>query len=254
MKLYAICSPSHAVLRDQWFLPSAEKVFEEIIVETVPQDCVDGVYMHSGWKKTMERKIDLLLRAVEENWGGIFVYSDVDIQFFNSVETLSFESLLGEQDVVFQNSQAGGICMGFLVCRANEAMQNFWRAAKEEIRENCGIYGYSDQSVVNFLLGIKKYRGSWRTFIRMNIPWAEKVKHFYYRCCQQQKKRSISLRWGCLPEQFYSPGKFWHPGEQLDIPQDIVLHHANWTIGIQNKIAQLEYVRRIVSERHSNVS
>ena len=41
----------------------------------------------------------------------------------------------------------------------------------------------------------------------------------------------------------------WEPGCELNIPQDIVMHHANWTIGIENKIAQLQYVRDIVNSR-----
>jgi hypothetical protein len=52
--------------------------------------------------------------------------------------------------------------------------------------------------------------------------------------------------WGYLPITFFSPGaisnKKWQSGQRIDIPKNIVLHHANWTEGIENKIAQLQYV------------
>jgi len=36
------------------------------------------------------------------------------------------------------------------------------------------------------------------------------------------------------------------------VPKDIVMHHANWTVGIKNKIAQLEYLRDIVKGRNDS--
>jgi len=42
--------------------------------------------------------------------------------------------------------------------------------------------------------------------------------------------------------------KRWVPGMNLNIPDQIMPHHSNFTIGLENKIAQLEYVRGIVNK------
>jgi len=71
--------------------------------------------------------------------------------------------------------------------------------------------------------------------------------------CSQAGLNPYGIRWNYLPRQFFGggtlAGKAWKPGMVLQVPQDIVLHHANWTIGIENKIAQLKYVKNVVDSR-----
>lgn len=43
-------------------------------------------------------------------------------------------------------------------------------------------------------------------------------------------------------------GPLCKSGDSLSVPQEIFMYHANWTIGIQNKIAQLDYVKRILDK------
>jgi hypothetical protein len=38
-------------------------------------------------------------------------------------------------------------------------------------------------------------------------------------------------------------------GLDLPVPEGIVMHHANYVVGVEQKIAQLEYVRDIVRAR-----
>ena len=44
-------------------------------------------------------------------------------------------------------------------------------------------------------------------------------------------------------------GHGWKPEQKLTIPDEILMHHANYTQGIKNKIAQLKYVKTVVSKR-----
>ena len=246
MKLYGICSPSHAVLRDEWFLPSAQKFFEEVILEEVSQTCPSGGFKNAGWASTVTKKFDLLLRATEENWEDIFVFSDVDIQFFD-LDTSYLASLLGDKDIVFQkNSAIGDVCTGFLVCRANENTKNLWKKAKNEIRENWD--SYDDQDIINFILGMRRCRLNWKEIYKLSIPMTARLKLIFDAFLKKQDSK-LDINWDYLPKEFYLPGKMWNPGDDLDIPKDIVMHHANWTIGIENKIAQLEYVKDVVSKR-----
>jgi len=61
----------------------------------------------------------------------------------------------------------------------------------------------------------------------------------------------FNINWDYLPDQFFGAGlftgKIWELDQELIIPKDIVLHHANYTVGVPNKIAQLKYVAYIVN-------
>ena len=61
------------------------------------------------------------------------------------------------------------------------------------------------------------------------------------------------IKWAYLPKEFYCggilTGKHWQPGTELPLPRNIFLHHANWTIGIENKIAQLKLVKDMIEHR-----
>ena len=36
----------------------------------------------------------------------------------------------------------------------------------------------------------------------------------------------------------------WSPGAEFDIPENCLAFHANWTVGVDNKLALLEYVNK----------
>ncbi len=57
----------------------------------------------------------------------------------------------------------------------------------------------------------------------------------------------FALKWNYLPASFFGAGtesgKAWRPGDEILVPPDAIMHHANWTEGLENKLAQLEHVR-----------
>jgi hypothetical protein len=57
-------------------------------------------------------------------------------------------------------------------------------------------------------------------------------------------------RLGLLPPRYWTYGcEGWTPGQVLDPPGDIVMHHANWVVG-DLKLAKLREVREIVERRN----
>ena len=74
---------------------------------------------------------------------------------------------------------------------------------------------------------------------------------------RRSKKNPYNVTWDYLPDIFFGGGTFtgceWTPGKRLTIPQGIVMHHANWTKGISNKIAQLLYVKKLVLDQQNNL-
>lgn len=216
IKLYAFYTPSHEILKNTFFLPSIQDNFE-IILEFGEQTCTSARFMNEGWIDTTLHKVDLIIRAIEENWNEIFIFSDVDVQFFAPIENIIID-LMKDKDIIMQrNNPEGVLCTGFFACRGNEKTLRLWKDVKKMMQKN---KIYSDQ--ISFNRCIKK----------------------------KSKKNPYELTWDYLPSIFFGagtlqahPGYLWTPGKKLNIPSGIVMHHANWTRGIKNKIAQLKYVR-----------
>ncbi len=212
IKLYSFYTSSHKILKDKWFGPTIKDDFE-VIIDCYKQDCPSGVYMTAGWKKSMGRKVNLILRAIEENWGKIFIYSDIDIQFFRSMKRHILKAMKGN-DMVFQRDRPSGtVCAGFIVCRANEKTLRLFKAIRQYMIDN----DLSDQKTLNHLLR--------KTDLFTDIKWAHLPETFFAAATLLHEKPN------------------WYPGKVLKIPRDIILHHANWVGGVQRKIAQLSYVR-----------
>jgi len=216
LKLYALYTPSHAILKDNYFLPSIKDDFE-IILQEAEQTCPSTHFMSQGWTQTTIKKVDLIIKAIHDNWGSIFIFSDVDIQFFRPI-TPTILTLIKDYDLIIQkNNPDGVLCSGFFVCRANQKTLNLWMDVKKTMEKNNTL---SDQISLN-------------------------------RCIKRHhKKNAYNIRWQYLPNTFFGAGtctgKQWKRGDKLPIPNGIFMHHANWTKGIKNKIAQLEYVKKVV--------
>jgi len=216
MKLYAVYTPSHAILKDTFFLPSLQDDFD-IIIEFHEQTCPSASFLSDGWTRTTIRKVDLIIRAIKENWGKVFIFSDVDIQFFAPIEG-KIRSLMQEKDMLIQrNNPRGTLCSGFFALRANENTLHLWQDVKKYMEST----GLSDQVSLN-------------------------------KCIQRSNKQNkYGVVWDYLPNTFFGggtlTGRTWRKGTPLYVPKNVVIHHANYTKGIDNKIAQLLYVKNVVA-------
>ncbi len=225
MKLYAIYSKYNEVLKDKWFLPSLNGEFELILKKAT---CFGGAWETGGFRDAVLEKDDLIITAIKENMGGVFVYSDTDIQFFKPVKSLLLEAIKG-YDVVCQRDHPdkdGELCTGFFVIRANKDTLKLWKHVRK-----CGEKEGKDQASFNRML--------------------RRLNHWWWRLRYLCPK----IKYNYLPNRFFgggtTTGKYYEPGMELPIPQAMVLHHANWTVRTENKIAQLEYVKRIVESRRN---
>lgn len=209
--LYTYCTPSHRVLLDEWFLPSIKDDYAIKVIQG-EQKCSRATYGSDGWNETFLARANIILEAIEDNWGGFFVFSDVDIQFFKPTKPIILE-LMQEYDIVFQKTgPTRGVCPGFFACKCNEKTKKLWQAIKESMIEK----KTDDQDALNHII------------FKQNNPFG--------------------LKWANFSSDFYHTGlikpEVWHPGVQVHVPKDIVLHHACYTIGLKNKIELLKYVKR----------
>ena len=151
-----------------------------------------------------------------------------DIQFFGNIVPAIEEHMVDKDFMTQRDSDVEWGCAGFFACRANSRTKRLWSTVKRQL----GI--------------IKDRRGR---------PVHD--QHLMNIYLEQGKVKN-----GYFPPSFFGPGLkqrpgskwTWSPGMDLDVPDPILMHHANWSIGIDHKIAQLEYVRNIVRGRDGNDS
>jgi hypothetical protein len=215
IKLYSYFTPSHKILKEKYFLPSIIDDYEVIIREHKEQVCPAGKFYSKNWSKAVALKADLIIDAIKENWGDFFIYSDIDVQFIRPTKDYIITHIknvdcLGQQARPGFSLKNKSICTGFLVIKANTKNLNLWKHIKKSLLHN---NANGDQYYFNKL------------FKQHNV------------ICKR------------LPISFYNPGKKWNPDNHLNIPKDIKIHHANWTIGVKNKIKQLEYVKSHIKNK-----
>lgn len=203
MKLYTMFTNSHKEMYENYFLPSLPDEFELVAIE-MPQECSSGFFYSAGWSETCFRKIEIFIKACEENENDTFVFSDVDIQFFGNIKD-TLVSELGDFDIACQNDTGNYYCSGFFICRSNDRTLNMFKS----MRDN---YHKEDQTSLNENIHLCKSKFLSRKFFTIahitNAVWK---------------------------------------GEDVYVPEFILMHHANWTEGIDNKKKLLDMVKNKMS-------
>jgi len=220
IRLYCMYTPSHEVLYKEWFLPTLQDDYE-VVSSCFKQECQRGAFMSKGWAKTIIHKIDIILRGIEENWGQVFVFSDVDIQFFAPTwPTLSL--LIENHDIIMQRCWNGSkkVNTGFFACRANKRNLATWQEARRLVQKG---------------IDSGKERDDQQSFNKV------------------LKRNPFNLQVGFLPPTFLKGGFFerkpWTPKQKMRVPNGTIMHHACWTQGgLEDKILQLRYVKQVMEK------
>ncbi|MDE0839560.1 MAG: putative nucleotide-diphospho-sugar transferase [Kiritimatiellae bacterium] len=241
MKLYILTSESHTRLLNEWFLPSIEDDFE-LVRQDSSQICSDGRYMASGFVEMMIKKVDLILRAIEENPSRVFIYSDVDVQFFCGIESDIAKLMDGMDMLIIKDSPRGVMCPGFFAGRGSDAFRDLWLKIRERLEQSTK---YHDQDVLNDLLLGRA--------IACSVTLSRAL--FYLTSCyvpvlHYRSLHNFGVRWGYLPPRYYCYGadtwRRWKPGRPVHLPDPIFVHHANWVSGVQGKFELMDAVRKKV--------
>lgn len=214
MKLVTFYTQSHIEIYTKYFLPSFNEFLIndfELIECNYEQVCTDGSYGSKGFNQTMIGKIEGIVKNIDLSDERPMVFADCDIQFFKNIKSDVIEEV-ENYDIKLQDDIVC-MCAGFFVCKQNEKILHFFNDVLENLK-NLVNQGYDDQQIIN-------------NFLKSN-------KH--------------PISYGLLPKEKYftvassNGAKQWN-GETFSIPKGIIVHHANWTVGIENKIKLLNYVK-----------
>jgi len=217
-KLYCFYTPSHKEFFEQYLKPSAEAEFEINEFFHEEQISQSGEYRENGWRETQYNKVLCWKRAVLENLGKFIVCCDVDIQILKP----SFEELVNyaqNYDIVYQqNDLKGKICSGFFVCKCSEKMGYYFDRVAAELKAIMHEKGGGEQYVMQKILDEGNVNFNWSMFSR---------------------------------DMVWNPGTKYETPNELKIPNSILVHHANWVEGNENKKNQLDYVKFLDSNKDS---
>lgn len=213
MKLYTCFTPSHRPLLEQHFLPSlpAEFMHDKLRPKQIEQRSVTGEFGSSGFQATCLDKVDVILEALRTETEP-FLFSDVDVRFYGPVVD-DLLKCLGDADMAFQwDGPRGRECTGFMVLRPSPKLLRFW----ENVGDRMVDKDMMDQDAVH-----------------TELDWAKKWHG------------DKLIKTVILPERYWTFGrndKHWKPGMRVNPPADMLVHHANWTVGVENKLRLLEAV------------
>ena len=253
MKIYSICTPSHAVLRDEWFLPS---ICDDFPVQVVEADQIgDGTIGNEAFNRVTLLKVRLILSAIEEQWGKWFIFSDVDVQFLQPVGGLA-EACLKTTDICFQqDSPTGELCTGFFAARANDAVRRLWMEVERSLAADLSEH---EQTWLNRVLDPVRFLDHPQCPFLTRWLWTSlrgtRLTLKTYRFCALERWARLRLqslsgvRVGLFPTTVFGAGTMtamaWDPTNPFQIPENACVHHANFAAGTKAKIEQFEWVAR----------
>jgi len=211
-KLITFYSDTHENMYKRYFFESFNKYLSKkyvLFVKKIEQICETGYFHSKGFDLTMLEKINLIIENIDINDENFLVYADCDIQFFGDLE---FD--LKDKDILFQHDYHNEYyCAGFFICKQNLQVLNFFKQVRDIFKRTMNGIRH-DQDVINEIF----------------------------------KSGNYSIKKGMLPDNKYwtvansTSGNVWS-GQEIIVPNEILMHHANFTIGIENKIKLLEIVK-----------
>jgi hypothetical protein len=241
MKLFVVTSKSLDLLTNQCFLPSVQDDFE-IEFKQIPDfgPCFAG---DDNFRRSLILRAQAVIDFLLENMGDIFLYSEVDIQFFKPVKEKLLKNL-GDKDIVFQNNSLTDkhINSGFWMCRANKKILILWRFALK-CMENDITY---EEDAMNILLKDKLTKEMSKLISPEDYELVKTMKWDYLP--SSFLVTQVAFQFTFIPHstELIPKMQHWEPGTHLSIPKDIDVFHSNWTKGIDHKIALHEWVRNEV--------
>lgn len=222
MNLLTNYSDVNEKLYTDFFLKS-EVTEYEILAKKLTQLCPTGEYMSYGWNKITKNKMIFIRDYILTSREKYFLYSDPDIIFLKKSRELLIK-LLNESncDILFQsdkheNCVSDPYNTGIFISKVNDRVFNlFQQIINYNFNDN-----QDDQTILNICV-----------LDNPEIKVGFLPKTFYnYNFWRRDQKNYNELPMN------------WNSSINIQIPNDTVAFHANWTSGVPNKEKLLSMVR-----------
>ncbi len=166
----------------------------------------------------------------------VLVFCDVDISFYGDVRD-DLLNCLGDNDIAFMkdhNSDEFGRCGGFFILKSNDKMRNLFGSVLHNLtsfnESEKTTFNTSEQQTINSVLNSMP-----------EIKWTYLPPRYYTHGLYIEGLKNFS-------EENQS-GLWWENKDQQEkedmfVPDDLKIHHANWSSGIENKINLLNFIHK----------
>lgn len=216
-----LCSPEYRPLYERHFLPSFEAVRGDIDfnLHVLPLPNTSAGWATPDWNRhrlTALKTVRALMGMFKQAYDNRMVVSGVDFRFY---EMPLFSERQRNCAILAAEDRAGVVCSDVIFVRLDKITFRFFDAWISV----CELGGYSDDQIA--LNAVKSM---------MN-----------------------SDDFGILPETYWTAGLRgltrcpWEPGDFVpEPPEGIIMHHANFTVGVANKLALLDAVKAKIDARN----
>lgn len=177
-----------------------------------------GTYGESQYKKSYRKELDNVIAIVEANLGRLIVWTDIDVHMYrHPLEEMDLE--LRNCDVACQMDSGSVYCTGFQFFVASPRIVQFLR--------------------------------DWAALDDSSDKWSSAQESFN----EQILKSDLVFR--KLPIEYWTVGlsgkkEVWDGVSVVSIPKPpigIVMHHGNFTVGLDNKKLMMDVIQRSVEQR-----
>jgi hypothetical protein len=233
MKLLTIYSESHKCLLENHFLPSVPDEFDVVAVNSSQRG--SGHYEDEGFRHATQDKLVAILEMAEKSVEP-FVYADCDIRFNPNLNMLGrINSLLEVGADIIAQRDWGAVCTGFMVIIPNDKNKRYLKATIDymELPQNSNrLIDFHDQLAFNEL---------YRSDLFPNVP--------------RPKVHLVDGSSGFGNLNHFKPGVIWNPTDNFFANNHAslvgqCLWHANFTVGVENKMFMLDQYRDNVVIRY----
>jgi hypothetical protein len=236
MRFCVAYTNSHRSFLDEFFLKTFP--FESgvsLVLERMPQKCSSGWLFSDGWRDQMVEKQKFINKSLETFFlNEILVFSDVDISFYGDVKEDLIESL-GDNDIAFMkdhNSDEFGRCGGFFILKSNDKTRRLFSQVLSSLLSLSTLesttFRTSEQQTINSVLNSMP-----------DVKWTYLPPRYYTHGLYTEGLKNFS--------EENQAGLWWENKDEEEkqnvfIPDDMKVHHANWASGVECKMKLLEFV------------
>jgi len=224
MKLYTLYSDSHKILFDEWFRPSIKATNPDLqlICKISEQFCSSGNYMEKGWKETMIEKDNYIIQSLEDAQPNeIIIHADADVQFFKNIKQNLNLKIFDTVDIVCQADAPNAACFEFMIMKNTENLKQLFKNIVEIVKEanDQSMHHINDQRILNSIH---------RSFgIKMGL--------LDYRYFSNWMTHDINVSKSLFSD--------FEAVDSNNIPSNLILHHANYVVGVQTKIDLMNKIK-----------
>jgi hypothetical protein len=223
LRIVSYYTPSHEDMCQRFVMSRADG-FDERRFTAFGQTCPTGEFKSAGWNDCMLDKLRCLLALPCDGMPTLYVDADVALMPGLHDWLAAYVDNLAPDEIHFSDDLIQW-CAGIMVFRSVAPVLEFFRT----VAHMSGVLGLPDQDVIHHLRMWAEQTGG-------RLPITPKLL-----------PREVFCNWATVNGKPVPP---WD-GQPFVVPETCLAWHANWTIGIDNKMRMLE---RVVMRETSKVA